>query len=662
MFSRKAGETDRKTMGASKQFSDQRQLYDILMQVPAMIAVCRGPELIYELANPQYLQSTGKTKQIIGKPILKVFPELAGQNVYDMLRKVRITGEPYYGTETLVKLDIHNDGQLQDRYYSFVYQPYKSDDDKGDGVLTHAMDVTEQVLMKQKSAEDEERYRNLFESIDEGFCMIEVIFDANDQAVDYLFLETNRVFAQQTGLRDTVGKTARELVPGLEGHWFDTYGDVAKSGKATRFVDGSEAMGRWFDVHASRVGGPGSRRVAVLFTDITKRRQANEKLQESERRFRMMADNIPVMVWITAADDKCTYLNKQWYDYTGQTAETGLGFGWLNAVHPDDAEAAGLVYKHASERRVPLGLEYRLRSHDGRYRWFLDAGLPKFDDYGNFEGYIGSVTDIDDVKRTLSRQKQLEAIAVTLRQQHEELLALNAAKDEFISLASHQLRTPATAVKQYLSMVLEGYAGDVTEDQKHMLDLAHVNNERQITIVNDLLKVAQVDAGKVKLVKQRIDVAKLMREVLEDQQTKFNNRNQTVAYTCNGVAYVRSMTVYVVADANRLRMVLENIVDNAGKYTPQGKSVTVRILPKVSNGTVDIKVEDTGVGIAKTDIDKLFHKFIRVDNPLTAEVDGTGLGLYWAKKIIDLHGGDIIVDSRLGHGSTFTISLPTNKP
>ncbi len=622
-----------------------------------MIAVCRGPNLVYELANPPYLKVVGKTKAILGKPLLEVFPELKGQKILGILRSVQKTGKPYYGNEVHARLDTRNDGVLHDTYFNFVYQPYKGVNGQIDGVLTHATDVTEQVMMRKKAEDSEERYRTLFNSIDEGFCVLEVLFDNKGKAFDYRFLETNRVFEEQTGLSGAVGKTAKELVPDLEGHWFETYGKVARSGKPTRFIDGSEAMGRWFDVHASRVGNPSANKVALLFTDITKRRLADEQLQKSEKRFRTMADNVPVMVWITTDDDRCIYLNKQWYDYTGQTVETGLGFGWLDAVHPDDAEATGLVYKHASQQRIPLSSEYRLRSKDGSYRWFLDAGLPKFDEQGNFEGYIGSVTDIEDVKQTLSRQKQLEAITVTLREQQEELLTLSAAKDEFISLASHQLRTPATAVKQYLSMVLEGYAGDVTDNQKQMLDLAHVNNERQITIVNDLLKVAQVDAGKVKLVKQRIDIVKLMREVLDDQRAKFQSRDQVVTFDRSRISG-RTVRAYVAADANRMRMVLENIVDNASKYTPIGKAVTVRVLDKPADSAVKIEVEDTGVGIAKADLDKLFHKFTRVDNPLTAEVDGTGLGLYWAKKIVDLHDGAISVRSRPGQGTTFTISLP----
>ncbi|NJO02553.1 MAG: PAS domain S-box protein, partial [Bacteroidia bacterium] len=120
--------------------------------------------------------------------------------------------------------------------------------------------------------------------------------------------------------------------------------------------------------------------------------------KESENYFQSIADNTPVMTWITRPDAYCTYLNKQWYDYTGQTPEMGLGFGWLSAVHPDDAERSGATFLDANQKQIPFSLEYRLRAKNGAYRWHLDSGLPKFDDQGNFEGFIGSVIEIHERK------------------------------------------------------------------------------------------------------------------------------------------------------------------------------------------------------------------------------------------------------------------------
>jgi PAS domain-containing protein len=158
----------------------------------------------------------------------------------------------------------------------------------------------------------------LFNSIDEGFCIIEILLDSEKRPVDYRFVETNPMFEQQTGLHNAVGRTALELVPTLEKFWFEVYGRVALTGEPTRFVNTSEPMGRTFDVYAFRAGGPEDLRVALLFRDITTHERAITALEESESRFRHLADHAPVMVWVTEPDGSCTFLSRSWYDFTGQ--------------------------------------------------------------------------------------------------------------------------------------------------------------------------------------------------------------------------------------------------------------------------------------------------------------------------------------------------------
>ncbi|GAA6621551.1 ATP-binding protein [Scytonema sp. NUACC26] len=252
----------------------------------------------------------------------------------------------------------------------------------------------------------EERYRTLFESIDEGFCVIEMLFDENNTPLDYRFLEINPAFEKQTGLEQAEGKTARQLAPDLEDHWFEIYGKVALTGEPVRFENGSEVMNRWFDVYAFRVGEPESRKVAILFKDVTERKriederkQAEVALRESEERFRNMADNAPFMVWVTDPTGYCTYLSQSWYDFTGQTEETGLGLGWLDVVHPEDCEYSRNIFLEANKRGDAFRLEYRLRRKDGEYRSCIDAGSPWFGGDGQFKGYIGSVIDISERKQ-----------------------------------------------------------------------------------------------------------------------------------------------------------------------------------------------------------------------------------------------------------------------
>ena len=243
------------------------------------------------------------------------------------------------------------------------------------------------------------------------------------------------------------------------------------------------------------------------------------------------------------------------------------------------------------------------------------------------------------------QRKRIEA------QRVEQLMDINRSKDEFIALASHQLRTPATAVKQYVGMILEGYAGDITPEQKRFLQSAYDSNERQIQVVNDILRVAKLDLKKIVLKKQDVDMSKLLDSIIHDLMSHFNNRDQHVQFD------KPAEPVDVAVDSEYIRMAIGNIVDNASKYTPEGKQIIIG-LHRVDDEAVEIIVQDEGVGIAPEGIGKLFKKFSRVENPLSVKVGGTGLGLYWANEVIELHGGKISVSSVVNEGTTFVISLP----
>lgn len=259
---------------------------------------------------------------------------------------------------------------------------------------------------------------------------------------------------------------------------------------------------------------------------------------------------------------------------------------------------------------------------------------------------------MEDVTERWKLKFDSDELTENLIKQRDQLQGLNDAKDEFISLASHQLRTPATAVKQYVGMLQMGYAGQLTKDQLDMLGVAYRNNERQLEIIEDLLRVAKVDAGKVYLDKTFCDVTIQIEKAIKGQAILFKNREQTVVFNKPKAKMIASI------DPKLMLMVLENVLDNAGKYSKAGKHITIDIRQDKSHTIVTI--QDHGVGIRKKDLQKLFKKFSRIDNPLSASAKGTGLGLYWAKKILDLHQGTINVTSKANVGSNFEISTPTN--
>ncbi len=393
-----------------------------------------------------------------------------------------------------------------------------------------------------------------------------------------------------------------------------------------------------------------SERWLLFMRDITPRRQAEAQLIESEQRFRHLADTAPVLIWMSDPSRKAIYFNQPWLDFVGRELSQELGDGWRDNIHPHDASRVKSYSGVRIRKKQEFHMEFRLRRADGSYRWVLDRGVPRFAPNGELLGYIGTCIDIEDLHKAMERQRELELEADTITKKHEELVTLSQAKDEFLSLASHQLRTPATAVKQYVGMMLQGYAGDVPEHLTPMLAQAYESNERQLLIIDDMLRVAQVDAGKVRLHKEEVDLGNLIKQTVGDQGSRFAELKQTVKVE----KYKKPVLVHV--DKGRMHMVLENLIDNASKYSDEGKTINIKVVCYKTIAVISIK--DQGVGIAGDDLPKLFQKFSRIDNSFSTRVGGTGLGLYWAKKIIDLHGGTIEVKSQLGKGTEFKIKLP----
>lgn len=243
----------------------------------------------------------------------------------------------------------------------------------------------------------EQRLRTLFDSIDEGYCLCEMVLDLDGKPVDYRFLEVNPLFERMTGLVDPVGRTALELVPDLEPTWVETYARVGVGGETLRFEQGSEAMGRWFDVFAVPLEPRGH--FAIVFKDQTARHQVEEELRQSEERFRLLADRLPVLVWQHDAEGRQTWVNETYCSYFGVTREEMRDDRWHALPHPEDAPGYAERFARAVADRAPFHAEVRALAGTGEWRWLECWAQPVLHADGSYLGHLGTSADVTDRKR-----------------------------------------------------------------------------------------------------------------------------------------------------------------------------------------------------------------------------------------------------------------------
>jgi len=262
-----------------------------------------------------------------------------------------------------------------------------------------------------------------------------------------------------------------------------------------------------------------------------------------------------------------------------------------------------------------------------------------------------SVQEVKDINASL--EQRIEMATSELRRSNARLQRLDETKDEFISMASHQLRTPLTSIKGYLSMMLEGDMGKITPMQKQVLDEAFSSSERMVHLIHDFLNVSRLQTGKFMLEMEDTDLAKLVGDEVESLTRVAKSRDITLEFS--NVAGELRMNL----DNTKIRQVVMNFIDNAIYYSHPNTSIKIAL--SSSDDAIVFTVKDTGIGVPKNEQAQLFGKFYRASNARKQRPDGTGVGIYLAKKVIVAHKGEVLFESKVGKGSMFGFSLPTEK-
>jgi PAS domain S-box-containing protein len=369
-----------------------------------------------------------------------------------------------------------------------------------------------------------------------------------------------------------------------------------------------------------------------FITDVTERVRAREAVRASERRFREMADTAPVALWLTEADGSCTFLSREWYDFTGQTEEEALGLGWTLATHPEDREPVGQDFLRASGAREPFRNEYRLQTRDGGYRWAIDSGRPRFGPNGEFLGMVGAVFDIEDRKQAETALKEADR-----------------KKDDFLALLAHELRNPLAPLRNGLQIMrLAGTSGEAAEQARAIMErqLGHM-----VRLIDDLLDISRISRNKMQLRPARVLLADIVTSAVETARPGLDAGGHEFTVS------LPAEPVYLNADLTRLAQVFSNLLTNAAKYTPSGGKV--RLAAYVRDSEVDVIVRDTGIGIPDASLANIFDMFSQVDRSIERSTGGLGIGLALVKGLVEMHGGRVSVASGgVDEGTTFTVTLP----
>jgi PAS domain S-box-containing protein len=315
---------------------------------------------------------------------------------------------------------------------------------------------------------------------------------------------------------------------------------------------------------------------------------------------------------------------------------------FLDFVHPDDREATVAEVEKLSRGAVTIDFENRYRCDDGSYTWLGWRALPVPE-----EGLIFAVA------RDISAQKELEheraRLFAVLEAQNDRLRKLGRLKNDMLASVSHELRTPVSSIRGFLSLLLEGKAGELEPRQHEFLEVAYRGTDRLLRLVEDLLMLTQAEAGRLDLRLGEADLDQVVQDSVEAARLRAVEQAVTLEFDCEPLPMIPG-------DAARLAQLTDNLVGNAIKFTPPGGRVEVRA--EVADNHVQIVVVDTGVGISEADQARIFDAFYRAVDVKEQPIPGTGLGLAISKAIVDGHGGTIAVESREGGGTTFTVRLP----
>jgi len=351
-------------------------------------------------------------------------------------------------------------------------------------------------------------------------------------------------------------------------------------------------------------------------------KERTNELYKSREHFNFLADNIPAIVWTALPSGEVDYFNRRWFEFTGSNS-TALSDEFRHHIHPEEQKEYFLLWDKSIASNSRFEMVHRIRkNNDDEYAWHYTQALPFKDHNNETVAWFGISTDIDEQKRALEK------------------------KDEFISIASHELKTPVTSIKGYVQLLRYNFQQEGNTEAAGLLTKADIQINKLTNLITDLLDVRKIENGQLRYHEEKFDFNELVKEIIEE----------TERITRHPIECELAETRCISGDRNKIGQVITNFIDNAAKYSPAQAAIKV----KTASGPerVRLSVQDFGLGIPKDQQSKIFERFFRVNGEKENTYSGLGLGLYISSEIIKRHGGSIGVESEHGKGAVFNFELP----
>ncbi len=520
-------------------------------------------------------------------------------------------------------------------------------------------DITERKRAEERLRADERRLVSIYNTVEDAIFHLAV-----EPPGQFRFVSVNAAFLRITGLRleTVIGKTVHEIIP--EPSLTMVLGKYRQAVEENTIVHWEETS----DYPTGRLTGEVS--VAPVFNDkgicthlvgsvhdITERKIAEERLNASEERFRSAFERSAVPMALTGPDARFLKVNPALCRMLGYDDAALVGHSVYEFTHPDDLELNRRVVQEFLDSGASFRIQKRYLARDGRVIWGDISSAAVRDSEGRPSYMVTHIQDITERKQAEqalqdaydAMERRVQERTAELSAANERLMELDRLKSQFLASMSHELRTPLNSIVGFTSLLSRGLSGPVTAEQKKQLEIVQASAKHLLTLINDLLDVSRIEAGKADLERRAFDFVDVLNEAIASLTPMAGRKGLELKTETSAPA------IPMIGDRKRTLQILLNLVNNAIKFTEKGY---VKVTTAVEEGRLRVAVADTGIGIKPEHLGMLFEAFRQVDGSAKRIYEGTGLGLYLCRKLLGLMGGEIHVESEYGVGSCFTYAMP----